>query len=91
MTKKRCVLYLSVFAFLIVGCLPEPPTRTFSTRELLINVNAFPQGWIVASGPQGAIQNRRQIDGAYVGFEVQEPHLLVAQHEIFRYRSKQEA
>jgi hypothetical protein len=60
-------------------------------RELLLDPRWFPPTWKVTSGPKSAIQNRRQIDGAYLSLQIQEPLLLVAQHEIFRYRSKQEA
>jgi len=91
--KQRMEMFilLAGFALLITGCLPEPPVRDFKTRELLLDPSWFPPTWKVTSAPKSAIQNRRQIDGAYFSLEVREPILLVAQHEIFRYRSKQEA
>lgn len=94
MTKRISAFHLLTLICLgcfLAGCLVEPPVRSFRIQELLLDPSWFPPSWKVASGPKSAIQNRRQIDGAYLSLEVQEPILLVAQHEIFRYHSKQEA
>ncbi len=93
MTQRIGMFPLFILACLVylgTGCQPKIPTRDFTPRELLVDPSWFPSDWRVVSGPRDAIQNRRQIDGAYLALEIHEPFLL-AQHEIFRYSSKQEA
>jgi len=85
------VLVVLSGAILAASCCGRAPARDFATKDLLIDLSAFPPGWSVTI-PQGtALEKYGQMEGVDIQFNAQATSLVVAMHRVYRYQNVRDA
>lgn len=92
MLVRKMVFPASMLVILlIIGCSAGTLKRTFTTKDLLIDLSVFPTGWHVSVAPSSPSERLGQTGGSQTEFQASVDPLVGAIHSVFRFKSKRAA
>ena len=85
------ILMLITATLLSAGCTGKIPQRNFTTRDLLIDLSVFPDGWQVSVPPSSPTERLVQIGSSQIEFQASADPLIGAIHSVFRFNGERAA